>query len=429
MKMIKIKNVAADFIREPLLNPFGFKGGLVSELWQSVVCLESSSYKSLGLGIQSVLWSDAKVFAENCPAGGNAVMFAMTCHAAKLIKGKTFENPEELLDRLLPPVLEYGKLISDCPSMRMTFALNALVPVDLAAWVLYARENKFDSFDDIIPDYVRGAMKHRHGELSKIPLITYGLGREDIEKILSDGSFVLKIKIGSDPEGDGDANKMLSWDKNRLNLIHELADKYSTEHTKSGKIAYYLDANGRYPDKDTLLRLLDHADKIGALDRIVLLEEPFDELNEVDVHDIPVRIAADESAHCAADAVRRIELGYGAIALKPIAKTLSMSFRILNEAYKRNIPCFCADLTVTPIMLEWNKNFASRLSPLPGLRTGVVESNGDQNYARWEELCSYHPLRGARYITPVGGAFRLGDEFYRDSGGIFLDSEYYNSLF
>ena len=97
--------------------------------------------------------------------------------------------------------------------------------------------------------------------------------------------------------------------------------------------------------------------------------------------------------------------------------------------YKRNIPCFCADLTVTPIMLEWNKNFASRLAPLPGLRTGVVESNGDQNYVRWEELCSYHPLKGAGYINPVGGAFRLGDEFYRDSGGIFLDSEYYNSLF
>ncbi|NLD88017.1 MAG: L-alanine-DL-glutamate epimerase, partial [Clostridiales bacterium] len=423
--MITIKKAVADFIREPLLSPFGFKGGHVSEIWQSVVRLESNSYKSLGLGIQSVLWSDAGVFAGNCPAGGNAIMFAMTCHAAKLLKGMTFENPGELLDRLLPPVLEYGKLISGFPSMRMTFALNALVPIDLAAWVLYARENKLDNFDDIIPDYASSAMTHRHSALSKIPLITYGLGREDIEKILSEGSFVLKIKIGSDPDGDGDVKKMLSWDKSRLSLIHELADKYSTEHTDSGKIAYYLDANGRYPDKNTLLRLLDHADKIGALDRIVLLEEPFDELNEVPVHDVPLRLASDESAHCADDAVRRIELGYSAIALKPIAKTLSMSFRILREAYERNVPCFCADLTVTPIMLEWNKSFASRLSPLPGLRTGVVESNGDQNYVRWEELCSYHPLKGASYITPVGGAFRLGDEFYRDSGGIFLDSEYY----
>ena len=123
-----------------------------------------------------MLWSDAKVFAENCPAGGNAVMFAMTCHAAKLIKGMTFENPEELLDRLLPSVLEYGKLISDCQSMRMTFALNALVPVDLAAWVLYARENKYDGFDDIIPGYARGAMTRRHGELSKIRLSHTVLG-------------------------------------------------------------------------------------------------------------------------------------------------------------------------------------------------------------------------------------------------------------
>jgi len=57
----------------------------------------------------------------------------------------------------------------------------------------------------------------------------------------------------------------------------------------------------------------------------------------------------------------RIALGYGAIALKPIAKTLSMSLKIAALAHERNVPCFCADLTVNPTLLEWNKTLAARM--------------------------------------------------------------------
>ena len=35
--MIVIRDASAEFIREPLLAPFGFKGNHVDELWQSVV--------------------------------------------------------------------------------------------------------------------------------------------------------------------------------------------------------------------------------------------------------------------------------------------------------------------------------------------------------------------------------------------------------
>jgi len=44
-------------------------------------------------------------------------------------------------------------------------------------------------------------------------------------------------------------------------------------------------------------------------------------------------------------------MGYGAITLKPIAKTMSMSLKIAQLAYERSIPCFCADLTVNPILV------------------------------------------------------------------------------
>ncbi len=111
------------------------------------------------------------------------------------------------------------------------------------------------------------------------------------------------------------------------------------------------------------MRLLDHARKIGAFDQIAIVEEPFAEDGEIDVSDIPVRLAADESAHTKADAIKRIEMGCRAMALKAIAKTLSMTMKIAQAAYERKIPCLCADLTVNPVLVEWNKNVAARLAP------------------------------------------------------------------
>ena len=61
---MKITNAVSNFVREPLLSPFGFKGGYLSELWQVVVRLECGEFSGVGTGIQSVLWSDASVFSS-----------------------------------------------------------------------------------------------------------------------------------------------------------------------------------------------------------------------------------------------------------------------------------------------------------------------------------------------------------------------------
>ncbi len=46
------------------------------------------------------------------------------------------------------------------------------------------------------------------------------------------------------------------------------------------------------------------------------------------------------------DVVRRIQMGYSLIALKAIAKTLSMTMKMAQVAHEHGLPCLCADLTV-----------------------------------------------------------------------------------
>ena len=94
-------------------------------------------------------------------------------------------------------------------------------------------------------------------------------------------------------------------------------------------------------------------------------------------------------------------MGYKAIALKAIAKTLSMTMKIANVAKERNVPCFCADLTVNPILVDWNKNIAARLDPFPG--------------ANWRKT--------------LNGVFNLDDDFYSKSGEILTDSDHYMGMF
>ena len=68
----------------------------------------------------------------------------------------------KLLDELLPEVYDYGKKITGNPDLRKTFALNALVCVDNAAWLLYAAENKINRFDDMIPDAYKPGLSYHH---------------------------------------------------------------------------------------------------------------------------------------------------------------------------------------------------------------------------------------------------------------------------
>ena len=210
---------------------------------------------------------------------------------------------------------------------------------------------------------------------------------------------------------------MLAWDIGRLRTVHTAAAGFTTPYTECGRPVYYLDANGRYPDREFLLRFLDAADKMDALERIVLLEEPFAGDRPEPVHGLPVRVAGDESAHSAQDVARLTwEYGYSAIACKPIAKTLSVTLEMVRAAQNSGAACFCADLTVPPALLDWNMSLAARLPRVPGLRVGVVESNGPQNYTDWRRLDAMCAAPGAAWRTPQNGVYRLDGGFYGESG-------------
>lgn len=410
---MQIKKCELGFEREALQKPFGFKGGSLSELWQTVcrITLDSRVW-GMGTGVQSVLWSDTVTFHTHTQAGGNALMLAVTEYALQQLAGIDFSSPPEMIHSIADSVHSYARRITGRECLPRTFTLNALVCVDFALWQIWARQNGQDSFDAITRNFCP-ALREKQSSLGAVPLISYTTGEEEIKALLENGAFVLKIKIGSDPDGNNDPDAMLQWDAARLRKIHGMAKQYATPYTDCGHPVYYLDANGRYDTFGRLLRFLDQADSCGALDRILLLEEPFPEQNLQDIRSLPVHVAGDESAHCAADAVRLIEqYGYGAIALKPIAKTLSETLAIFSEAKKRGVPCFCADLTVPPLLLDWNMNVAARLAPLPGLKIGIIESNGPQNYSRWEQLLKMHPVPDAEWLRPEQGKFMLSPQFY-----------------
>ncbi len=426
MNTIHIKKCDLEFVREPLKAPFGFKGRYLTELWQTVAKIESDHFSAVSPCVESVLWSDAGVFGDNPPAVSSAMMMMVTNRALKMIEGERFASPIELIDAIVPELKRYAASVCG-REVAETFVLNSLVGVDFALWSLYAKENGITSFDELVPEAAKAAMSCRHDALAQIPLLSYAVEEDGIRSCLDSGIALLKIKIGKAVPGvsthEEDMREMLAWDIARLKQIHEIALQYETPHTKSGKILYYLDANGRYDGMPRLEALLDAADKMGALDRIALLEEPFAPENETFVGNLPVCINADESAHSLADVKARLQMGYKAVALKPIAKTLSVSFGMVQAIHEAGGQCLCADLTVNPLLAEWNKQFASRIDALAGMKVGCVEINGDQNYTNWNELKTLLP-DGLAGKPLQNGVFPLDDAFYANSGKLFEQNGY-----
>lgn len=425
-KLIRIVQTQSAFEREKLIRPFGFKGGYLTELWQVASRMQTDSgISKIGIATQSVLYGDSDLFSMHSEEEGNALMYNLVNKSLEIVKQTPFVNPVELLDKILPAVFVEGKKITGKPDLNINFVYNALISVDNAAWLTYAAENKFNSFESMVPQSYKNALSHRNKKIAIMFQIPYGMPMQDLKDAAKQGYFVFKIKTGS----PGSQSEMLKADMDRLTLIHETLKNLRTEQTESGKLFYTMDANARYEKKEMLLKYLDHARKIGAFEHILLFEEPMNEDNNESVADIDLRIAADESVHDEASAIKRLDQGYKVLVLKGIAKTLSMSMKIAKLAAERNVPCMCADLTVNPILIDWHKNLAAHLAPFPIINMGLMETNGDMNYVNWEKMMSYHPALGASWISRKKGVFELSSDFYNRSAGIFEPSEHYEKMF
>ncbi|MGO1595055.1 MAG: enolase C-terminal domain-like protein [Sphingobacterium sp.] len=420
-RKLAISKVRSDFEKEELRFPFGFKGAFLTELWQTIAVVESvNGAYGLGLGTQSVLYGDAEAFASTSETNGNQWMYRLTGRALDWLVGRSFDSPIDAIDELVPWLHQEGKQLTSREDLHVNFVYNALVSVDNALWMLYAQENKVTSFKDMIPTPYRAAFNAQNEKIAVMFQVSYNMPLSDIQEAVHQGYFVFKIKTGS----PGDQKTMLKQDKARLKAIHEVI-RTSVPSNQQQKIHYTMDANGRYHAKETVVDYLQYAKEIGAFDHILLYEEPFVEQNQEDVSDLGVTVAADESIHSEADALRKIALGYRAFVLKGIAKTLSLTVKIAKIAQEHEIPCLCSDLTVNPILIDWNKMIAATLPPFPELGMGMMETNGDMNYTNWEAMKRKHPFAGAPWTTIQHGMFHLDPSFFQHLGGITTASEFY----
>ena len=79
---------------------------------------------------------------------------------------------------------------------------------------------------------------------------------------------------------------------------------------------------------------------------------------------------------------------------------------IAQAAYEKKIPCFCADFTVCPAMVEWNKAVAARLPAFPGIGDlGLVETNGHMNFRNWERMRNDLACPKAHWTRTEKGVF------------------------
>jgi L-alanine-DL-glutamate epimerase-like enolase superfamily enzyme len=412
--------------REPFVRPFAFKGSAFHEKWCPVVRLVGDAGREgVGVGGLAVLWSDPRVFRRHTETGGNALQLAVLEDALQRVSGEMFADPMTLQDTIIHDVHAFACRITGLADLRLTFTLVALSALDYAAWLLYAAERGIDRFDDLIPKRFRGVLSERQSRVALAPAVGYTLPDKALVELLDAGGHVLKIKIGQ-PGGE---DEMVARDIERIDRIHQVAERYETDATDTGRVLYYLDANGRYNEKASMARLLEHCGRRGYLDRVLLVEEPFSRADELDVHGLPACFAGDESVESAADVRARVEQGYGAVAIKTAGKTLSRCFRMVAAAREAGAVCFGADNACVPAMVEWNKNVTARLPALPGLPDQLLESNGPQNYAHWEKMLAELPFSNAPWLRPRRGNFLLDDAYYRRSGGVFAVPDAYRNLF
>ena len=232
--MERIVNTELGVIREPLRAPFGFKGGTLSELWQTAVRLTLDSGASgMGVGVQSVLWSDPVTFCACDEAGGNERMLAVTRRALELLQGQAFTDPPGMTAGLVPELLAFARRLLGRADVPQTFVLNALVPVDFALWQLWNAKRGNGTFDALCASFCP-ELPNREKELGSIPLITYHTPEDELPAGSRAELLAWLLALQTD---DGDSAMFSTFFARRSERIREDIDAFlSAEEGKYVKL-------------------------------------------------------------------------------------------------------------------------------------------------------------------------------------------------
>ena len=116
--------------------------------------------------------------------GGNLLQASLLEFALQQIKGREFADPIALFDTIENDIFSYAKAITGQGDLRRTFALIALVALDNAAWILYAKRKGLATFDALVPEKFRSYLSHRQSHVALVPAVSYTLPVDELREIL-----------------------------------------------------------------------------------------------------------------------------------------------------------------------------------------------------------------------------------------------------
>jgi len=446
--MPKIEKTGSAFTKEQ--GVLGFAGGKMTSFSQKAVALQDDQGNvGAAIGTFNPLWCDGNSYRKlqnrYGPERGedlaNWCMSQTTDFALQMALGLN-SSPMQMLDEILTDAHDHHQRIMHESGLPLTSTLNALVPFDIANYVLDAMRSGHANFYEMIPDEYKQWFSHTVDRVAVIPLVSYGIEKEGIEALINDGYRIFKTKMGSYDNryefgSEEDMREMVRKDCEKASLVYDLIKNLKTDLTENGEVPMYLDFNGRLGAGDKAVQRLDEyirfAKQKGFFERVIVWEEPFADMKRVskdvysELRKAGVRVVADECAHTAKDVKDLLELGVRGFALKPAAKTYSETIRMINVIEEYNGTAagdeqayyFCADLTVVPWLVDANLQFTARSAPWPGLTKGVrmLESNWKQHYPdSYSVMQRYTPSLAV--MQEKNGVFTLDEQWYQGGGSL-----------
>jgi len=340
--MFTVKNCVIRTGRYPFIKPFVLSGGTITSFLQ-LFCEIETTDGVLGLGHSGIspVWSDKRPDVSFDDKERQSVELAG--FVAGRLAGRSFENPFEAFDFMKAAADEFSAAIG-LPRLSRYVCLS---PIDMAVWDAYARfrdQNVFECIAGEFPELGRFFGAPRDLEVAH----TIGVGEDpavELKFAVKHGIRWFKLKLKGNIEDD----------------IRAIKKFFSVFSGISPQVI--LDGNEGYSAND-LESLVSALSKEEFFTSVEYIEQPVSRSGgeSVMVAGDTVPVFADEMVCDCGDLMVARRLGYRGIALKPTAKTLSETVRMLPLIEEIGFKVSIADLTnAAPLAYLFHCAFASRI--------------------------------------------------------------------